>query len=132
MTRNWYVYLIRSATGAVYTGITLDVARRLREHGEGKGAKYLRGRGPLTVIYRRKVGDRSLALRVERGLKRLTKAEIVAYLDGGEGVGKAGGYGIQGHAGAFVMSIQGSYPAVVGLPLYETLNLLRGVGFASA
>ena len=61
--------------------------------------------------------------------KRLTSAEIDAYLRDGEGVGKAGGYAIQGKAGAFVMSIQGSYPAVVGLPLYETMNLLTGLGF---
>ena len=61
--------------------------------------------------------------------KRLTPAEIDAYLQDGEGVGKAGGYAIQGKAGAFVMSIQGSYPAVVGLPLYETMNLLTGLGF---
>lgn len=64
--------------------------------------------------------------------KRLSKAEIDAYLESGEGLGKAGGYAIQGRAGAFVMSIQGSYPAVVGLPLYETLNLLRGLGFLGA
>ena len=61
--------------------------------------------------------------------KRLTPAEIDAYLQDGEGVGKAGGYAIQGRAGAFVMSIQGSYPAGVGLPLYETMNLLTGLGF---
>ncbi|MDF2899943.1 MAG: nucleotide-binding protein implicated in inhibition of septum formation [Phenylobacterium sp.] len=61
--------------------------------------------------------------------KRLTPAEIEAYLQDGEGIGKAGGYAIQGKAGAFVMSIQGSYPAVVGLPLYETMNLLTGLGF---
>ena len=61
--------------------------------------------------------------------KRLTPAEIDAYLQDGEGVGKAGGYAILGKAGAFVMSIQGSYPAVVGLPLYETMNLLTGLGF---
>ncbi len=61
--------------------------------------------------------------------KRLTPAEIDAYLQDGEGIGKAGGYAIQGKAGAFVMSIQGSYPAVVGLPLYETMNLLIGLGF---
>lgn len=64
--------------------------------------------------------------------KRLSKDEIDAYLESGEGLGKAGGYAIQGRAGAFVMSIQGSYPAVVGLPLYETLNLLRGLGFVGA
>ena len=61
--------------------------------------------------------------------KRLTPAEIEAYLQDGEGIGKAGGYAIQGKGGAFVMSIQGSYPAVVGLPLYETMNLLTGLGF---
>ena len=63
-------------------------------------------------------------------VKRLTPAEITAYLTSGEGLGKAGGYAIQGRAGAFVMSLQGSYPAVVGLPLYETLNLLTGLGYS--
>lgn len=61
--------------------------------------------------------------------KRLTEAEIAAYLDCGEGVGKAGGYGVQGRAGRFVMALQGSYSAVVGLPLYETHALLAGVGW---
>jgi septum formation protein len=64
--------------------------------------------------------------------KRLSTAEVEAYLESGEGVGKAGGYAIQGRAGAFVISLQGSYPAVVGLPLYETVNLLRGQGFTRA
>ena len=63
-------------------------------------------------------------------VKRLTPSEIDAYVDCGEGIGKAGGYGIQGRAGALVMAIEGSYPAVVGLPLYETLNLLTGLGFS--
>jgi septum formation protein len=61
--------------------------------------------------------------------KRLTPAEIDAYLRAGEGVGKAGGYAIQGQAGAFVISLNGSYSAVVGLPLYESVNLLTGLGF---
>jgi len=60
--------------------------------------------------------------------KRLTAAEIDAYIAGGEWAGKAGGYGIQGAAGAFVMSLQGSYSGVVGLPLYETWALLNGLG----
>lgn len=62
-------------------------------------------------------------------VKRLTPGEIDAYVEGGEGIGKAGGYGVQGRAGAFIIAIEGSYPAVVGLPLYETLNLLTGLGF---
>ena len=62
-------------------------------------------------------------------VKRLTAAEVQAYAAGGEGLGKAGGYAIQGRAGGFVMDLQGSYSAVVGLPLYETLNLLGGAGW---
>ena len=61
--------------------------------------------------------------------KRLTAAEMQRYLESGDGEGKAGGYAIQGRAGAFVTRLQGSYPAVVGLPLYETLNLLGGLGY---
>lgn len=61
--------------------------------------------------------------------KRLLPAEVEAYLSCGEGIGKAGGYAIQGRAGAFVMTLQGSYSGVVGLPLYETSNLLLGLGF---
>lgn len=61
--------------------------------------------------------------------KRLAREEIEAYLASGEWHGKAGGYAIQGRAGAFVRHLSGSYFNVVGLPLYETLTLLRGVGF---
>ena len=61
--------------------------------------------------------------------KRLSEAEIEAYLASGEWRGKAGGYAIQGLAGAFVIKLIGSYPAVVGLPLYETVSLLSGEGY---
>jgi septum formation protein len=61
--------------------------------------------------------------------KRLADVEIDGYLACGEGRGKAGGYGIQGRAGAFVITLQGSYSGVVGLPLYETANLLGGLGY---
>ena len=61
--------------------------------------------------------------------KRLESAEIDAYLASGEWEGKAGAYAIQGLAGGFVRRINGSYFNVVGLPLYETLSLLRGSGF---
>jgi septum formation protein len=61
--------------------------------------------------------------------KRLTDAEIQSYLACGEWQGKAGGYAIQGRAGAFVIDLQGSYTGVVGLPLYETQCLLQGLGF---
>lgn len=61
--------------------------------------------------------------------KRLASDEIDAYLASGEWEGKAGGYAIQGLAGAFVTKMAGSYTAVVGLPLYETAALLEGTGF---
>lgn len=61
--------------------------------------------------------------------RRLHRDEVAAYLDSGEWKGKAGGYAIQGLAAAFVPEIQGSYPNVVGLPLVETLALLRGLGW---
>lgn len=61
--------------------------------------------------------------------KRLTDAEIASYLGSGEWRGKAGGYGVQGRAGAFMMALSGSYTSVVGLPLYETRALLAGLGF---
>ncbi|MBL3594760.1 septum formation inhibitor Maf [Rhodovulum sulfidophilum] len=62
-------------------------------------------------------------------MKQLTDAEINAYLASGEWQGKAGGYGIQGRAGAFVPWIGGSFTAVVGLPLAETATLLRAAGY---
>jgi septum formation protein len=60
---------------------------------------------------------------------RLTAAQIDAYAACGEGVGKAGGYAIQGRAAAFVRLLSGSYSGVVGLPLFETVQLLRGQGW---
>lgn len=61
-------------------------------------------------------------------LKRLSAAEIDGYLATGDWQGKAGGYGIQGPAGAFIPWISGSYPAIMGLPLVETAHLLRAAG----
>jgi septum formation protein len=62
--------------------------------------------------------------------KRLSRAEIDAYIASGEWRGKAGGYAIQGLAGAFVLKLIGSYPNIVGLPLAETAALLGGEGYA--
>lgn len=74
---------------------------------------------------------RAWARRVETSVrfKRLSDAEISAYIRSGEWRGKAGGYAIQGVAGAFIPAINGSYSNVVGLPLTETANLLIGAGY---
>ena len=63
------------------------------------------------------------------GFARLTEGQIAAYLSSGEWHGKAGGYAIQGRAAMFVRFLSGSYSNVVGLPLFETAQLLRGHGW---
>jgi septum formation protein len=84
-----------------------------------------------TAVSLRTPDGEASARRVETRLhvKRLQPGEIDAYVQSGEGLGKAGGYAIQGRAGAFILDLHGSYPAVVGLPLYETLALLQGRGW---
>ena len=74
----WYLYLIRTADNALYTGITTDVARRYQQHQRGKGAKALRA-------FSAPVGDRSLALRAEYRVKRLTKRQKERLVAEGEG-----------------------------------------------
>ena len=73
---DWYLYLLRCHDGSFYTGISTDVARRFAQHqGEGSaGSKYLIGRGPLTLVFKKKLGSNSLALKVERRVKKLSKA----------------------------------------------------------
>ncbi len=60
---------------------------------------------------------------------RLTDAQIARYVETNEGIGKAGGYAINGHAASFIRFLSGSYSGVVGLPLFETAQLLRGHGW---
>src|SRR5690606_7627035 len=81
----------------------------------------------VAVAHGDRLSSRSVETRV--AFKRLSDAEIAAYVAGGDWRGKAGAYGIQGPAGAFVLSIVGSHPAVMGLPLPQTLNLLNGMGW---
>jgi septum formation protein len=78
----------------------------------------------------KKIRTRVVTTRVS--FKGLTAGEIAAYVANGEGLGKAGGYAIQGRAEALIRSINGSYSNVVGLPLCETLALLEGAGFRAA
>ena len=70
----WHVYMVRCGDGSLYTGIATDVARRLETHEAGKGAKYLRGRGPLSLVYTEPAPTRSEALRAEARIKRLPRA----------------------------------------------------------
>ena len=75
-TSVWSLYVVRCADESLYTGITTDVSRRLREHQRGtRGARYLRGRAPLTLEFSVVVGDRGAASRAENSVKRLSKSE---------------------------------------------------------
>ena len=72
----WWLYMIRTGQGHLYTGITTDVARRFTEHQQGKvGAKYLRSKGPLTLVYQAEIGGRSLTSKVEYAIKTLSKSK---------------------------------------------------------
>lgn len=72
----WSLYVVRCADESLYTGITTDVSRRLREHQAGtRGARYLRGRAPLTLEFSVAVGNRGAASRAENSVKRLSKSE---------------------------------------------------------
>ena len=72
---SWFVYILRCGDQTLYTGITDDVPKRLAAHRAGKGAKYTRGRGPLTLVYREECGDHSAALKRELEVKKLTRQE---------------------------------------------------------
>ena len=77
----WSVYLIRTADNSLYCGVTTDVARRFNEHtSTSRGAKFLKGKGPLQLVWSECVGDKRLAMRLEYKIKRLpkrTKEQIV-------------------------------------------------------
>jgi putative endonuclease len=79
----WFVYIIRCADDSLYTGITTDVSRRFAEHATAgsRAAKYLRGRGPLTLVFSTPAGSKSEALSLERRIKSLPRKDKLALLD---------------------------------------------------
>ena len=72
---NWHVYIILCSDDSLYTGTTNDMERRLRQHGNGRGAKYFRGRQPRHVVYLESGHSRSTAGRREAAIKSLTRAD---------------------------------------------------------
>ncbi|MDA9865390.1 Maf family protein [bacterium] len=80
----------------------------------------------VTVVSDSGVRSRDVVSAVK--MARLSEADLAAYLDTGDWKGKAGGYAIQGPAGAFIPWISGSYTAIMGLPVYETSRLLQAAG----
>lgn len=80
----WYVYLVRTAGQALYTGITTDVERRFAEHQAGapKGARSLRGKGPLTLEFHKQVENRAVASRLEWAIKQWPRDQKEALIRG--------------------------------------------------
>lgn len=83
--RTWHLYVVRTVTGALYAGITTDVARRYREHAGGglKAARFLRANPPRELAFQRRIGPHGLALKVEYRFKRLPKGAKEAILRAG-------------------------------------------------
>ena len=77
------LYIVRCADGSLYTGIATDVDRRLEEHVSGvRGARFLRGKGPLEIVFSASAGDRAAASRLEYRVKRLSRAQKLDLVDG--------------------------------------------------
>jgi len=76
----WSVYILRCADGTLYTGSTVDMARRLATHQQGKGAKYTRSRLPVTLAYQEPAADKSAALQREAAIKQLSRAQKLALI----------------------------------------------------
>lgn len=87
MEENWYLYILRCKDDSLYTGITIDVTRRLEAHRSGKGAKYTRGRGPLELVYQEYCGTHSQALKREMEIKALSRKEKEEMLCGNQNPG---------------------------------------------
>lgn len=79
---NWFVYMIRSDDGSLYTGVTTDVERRFAEHSNGKrGARFFQGRKPLQVVYTESGHTRSTACKREAEIKKLNRRQKVALVE---------------------------------------------------
>ena len=76
----WYIYMIECKDGLLYTGITKDLKRRVKQHNSGNGCKFTRYRTPVKLMYNEKVSNRSLALKREAAIKclpRKKKLELI-------------------------------------------------------
>jgi putative endonuclease len=71
----WYVYIVKCADATYYTGIAVDVSKRIEKHNAGKGAAYTSARGPVALLYSEEHFDRSAASKREWAIKRLTRAQ---------------------------------------------------------
>ncbi len=80
LTGVYFVYILQCADKTLYTGITTDVARRLKEHKEGTGSHYTRARGAKKIVYSERHADRSAALKREAAIKKLPRKNKLALI----------------------------------------------------
>ncbi len=73
--KDWHVYIIQTESGKLYTGITTNIERRLKEHQNKKGAKYFRTEKPKSIVFIERYGNRSLATKREIEIKKLSKSK---------------------------------------------------------
>ncbi len=78
----WHLYILQCSDKSLYTGIALDVKRRLREHSLGQGSRYVRSRLPAKLVYREALKNKSKALRREAEIKRLTRRQKLVLIIG--------------------------------------------------
>lgn len=71
----WYLYILRLKDDSLYTGITKDIQRRIEEHEDGRGSKYVRGRTPVELVYSEELKTRSEALKREAEIKNWSKVK---------------------------------------------------------
>ena len=81
-SESWYVYIVRCSDESLYTGIAIDVQRRINEHNNDNttGAKYTRARRPVRLMYQEEVSSRSEAASREHAIKKLTRQEKEALI----------------------------------------------------
>ena len=80
---SWFVYILRCKDDTLYTGSTTDLARRVKTHNGGKGAKYTRSRLPVELVYSEELPDKSAALRREAAIKKLPREKKLALMESG-------------------------------------------------
>jgi len=80
--KDWVAYILRCGDGSLYTGVTNDLSRRVKMHNDGKGARYTRMHGPVTLVYQEKGLTRSQALIRECAIKTMPKEKKEALVDG--------------------------------------------------
>jgi putative endonuclease len=71
---DWHVYILRCGDGTLYTGVATDVPARVERHASGRGARYTRGRGPLSLVHVERAGSKGAALRREAAIRKLGRA----------------------------------------------------------